>query len=47
MVELRAGVNNAIASVTPQMLENIWHGTEYCLDILRATNGSHIELYQT
>jgi hypothetical protein len=42
---LRAGIDNADASVTPQMLGNIWRGIEHRLDILRATNGVHIEKY--
>jgi hypothetical protein len=32
----------AIERVTPQMLEDIWRETEYRLDILRATKGTHV-----
>jgi hypothetical protein len=45
VVELRARINNAVASVTPQMLENTWREIEYRLGILQATNGAHIEKY--
>jgi hypothetical protein len=34
LVELRARINIAVASVTPQMLENTQREIEYCLDIL-------------
>jgi hypothetical protein len=44
-VELRARINNTVASGTPQMLENTWREIQYRLDILRATNGAHIEVY--
>jgi hypothetical protein len=47
VVELRARINNEVASLTPPTLENIWHEIEYRLDILRATNGAHIEMYWT
>jgi hypothetical protein len=47
VVELRARINNAVASVTPQMLENTWREIEYRLDILRTTNGAYIEMYLT
>jgi len=40
------GSQNAVASVTPQMLENTWHGTEYCSDILWATSGTHREQFE-
>jgi hypothetical protein len=32
-------------NVTPRMLENTWREIENRLDILRATNGAHIERY--
>jgi hypothetical protein len=47
VVELHVQINNAAVSMTLQMLENTWHEIEYCLDILRATNGAHIEVYWT
>jgi hypothetical protein len=45
VVELRARINNAVASLTPQMLENTLGEIEYRLDILRATNGAYIARY--
>jgi hypothetical protein len=33
-----------IKTVTPQMLENTWTETEYCLDILRAMKSVHVEV---
>jgi hypothetical protein len=45
LVELRALINSAVASVTPLMLENTRHEIEYRLDILQATNSAHIEKY--
>jgi len=34
-----------IETVTPEMLSRVWEETKYRLDICRATNGAHIELY--
>ena len=34
-------------NVTPQILHNTWIEDEYLLDICRATNGSHVEVYGT
>jgi hypothetical protein len=45
VVQLLARINSAVASVTPQMLENTWREIQYLLDILRATNSAHIEVY--
>jgi hypothetical protein len=45
VVKLSARINNAVASVTPQMLENTWCEIEYRLYILLATNSAHIETY--
>lgn len=42
---LRQRILVAVASVTPVMLTNTWREIEYRLDICRATNGSHIEVY--
>jgi hypothetical protein len=47
VVELCARISNAVASVTPRMLENICREIEYRLDIFRATDGAHIEMYWT
>jgi hypothetical protein len=45
VVLLCARINNAVAFVTPQMLENTWHEIDYHLDSLRVTVGAHIEAY--
>jgi hypothetical protein len=45
VLKFRARINNAVASVTPLMLENTWREIEYRLDILRASNGAHTEKY--
>jgi hypothetical protein len=42
---LRERIASAIATVTPQMLENVWRKYEYHLDILRATEGAHVEVF--
>jgi hypothetical protein len=42
--ELKLIIVAAIERVTPQMLENTWRETEYCLDTLRDTKGAHIEV---
>uniref|UniRef100_A0A1B6EKB9 DUF4817 domain-containing protein n=1 Tax=Cuerna arida TaxID=1464854 RepID=A0A1B6EKB9_9HEMI len=42
---LRQRIIAAVASVTPNLLTNTWREFEYRLDICRATNGSHIEVY--
>jgi hypothetical protein len=47
VVELGARINSAVASVTPQMLENTWRAIQYRLGIVRATTGAHIEVYWT
>lgn len=43
--DLRHRITEAINSVTPDMLHNTWIEIEYRLDILRATNGAHIEMH--
>jgi hypothetical protein len=42
--ELKLRIVAAIETVTPQMLENTWREIEYCLDILRAMKGTHVEV---
>jgi len=32
-------------TVTPEMLSRVWEVAEYRIDICRATNGAHIEIY--
>jgi len=35
----------ATETVTPEMLSCVWEKAKYKLDIARATNGTHIEIY--
>ena len=44
---LQERIYAAVNEVTPQMLHNTWVEIEYRLDISRATNGSHVEVYRT
>ena len=38
-------INAAVETIDEEMLERMWTGIEYRLDVLRATNGAHIEIY--
>ena len=42
---LRERIIAAVETVTPAMLANTWRAVEYRLDVCRATNGSHVEVY--
>ena len=42
--ELRGRITNAVALMTPQMLQNTCREVEYRLDECRATQGAHIEM---
>ncbi|GBM15819.1 hypothetical protein AVEN_262966-1 [Araneus ventricosus] len=41
--ELKVCICNALASVTEQMLQNVWREMDYRLYVVRVTKGSHIE----
>ncbi|GBM55313.1 hypothetical protein AVEN_23557-1 [Araneus ventricosus] len=41
--ELQVRICNALASATEQMLQNVWREMDYRLDVVRVTEGSHIE----
>jgi hypothetical protein len=41
--ELKMRISNALALVTPDMLQNVWREMDYRLDVVRVTKGSHIE----
>ncbi len=41
--QLKVCICNALASATEQMLQNVWREIIYCLDVVRVTQGSHIE----
>ena len=43
---LQSRVIEVLATVNEEMLENTWHEIEYRLDILRARNGAHVEVYE-
>ena len=42
---LKECIINAIATIMPEMLANVWREIKYRLDILRATKGAHVEIY--
>ncbi|KDR14206.1 hypothetical protein L798_12007 [Zootermopsis nevadensis] len=42
---LKARTRDAVATVTPNMLQATWNEVDYRLDICRATRGAHIEIY--
>jgi len=41
----RQEITDAFATITEDMLENMWRETDYRLDVLRATKGAHVEVY--
>ena len=43
---LQSRIIDVLATVNEEMLKNTWREIEYRLDILRATNGAHVEVYQ-
>ena len=43
---LQSRIIEVLATINEEMLENIWREIEYRLDILRATNGAHVEVYE-
>jgi len=45
ITDMKARITDAFATVTEDMLENTWREIDYRLDVLRATNGAHIEVY--
>jgi hypothetical protein len=42
---LKARIRDAVATVTPNMLQATWNEVEYRLDICRVSRGAHIEIY--
>jgi hypothetical protein len=42
---LKARIREAVATVTPNMLQATWNEVEYRLDICRATKGANIDIY--
>jgi hypothetical protein len=45
VAELRRKITDVIRTITSDMLNNTWAEIEYPLDILRATDGAHVEVY--
>ena len=45
IINLKARITDAFATVTEDMLENTWRETDYGLDVLRSTKGAHVEVY--
>jgi hypothetical protein len=43
--ELKTRIRNAISAIPADMLHRTWQELEYPLDVIRATNGAHIEVY--
>ena len=44
LVTLRERIVQAIQAIDVDMLQRVWMEMEYRLDILRATNGAHVEV---
>jgi hypothetical protein len=42
---LKARIRDALSTVAEEMLKKTWREIEYRLDVLRETNGSHVEVY--
>jgi len=45
ITNLKARITDVFAIITEDMLENMWRGIDYRLDVLRATKGAHVEVY--
>jgi len=45
ITKLKARITDAFATITEDMLENTWREIDYRLDVLRATQGAHVEVY--
>jgi hypothetical protein len=43
--DLKERFTDAIATLDEAMLERTWMGTERRRDVLRATNGAHVEVF--
>ena len=42
---LNQRISDAIATIDEDMLQRTWQEIEYRLNVLRLTNGAHIEMY--
>jgi len=45
IINLKARITDAFATITEDMLENTWREIDYRLEVLRATKGAHGEVY--
>jgi len=45
ITNLKARITDAFAAITEDVLENMWRETDYRLEVLRATKGTHVEVY--
>ena len=45
IINLKARITDAFATITVDMLENTWREIDYRLDVLLATKGAHFEVY--
>jgi len=45
ITNLKARITEVFATITEDMLENTWREIDYRFDVLRATKGTHIEVY--
>ena len=45
MQHLQERITSAIGTVTRDMIQKTWQEIEFRLDVSRATNGGHIEMY--
>jgi hypothetical protein len=42
---MKERITLAIENVTRKMIQKTWQEIKFCLDVSRATNGAHIEMY--
>ena len=45
IINLKARITEAFATITGEMLENTWRETDYRFDVLRTTKGAYVEVY--
>ena len=44
-IHLQDRITSTIETVTRDVIQKTWQEIEFCLDVSRATNGAHIEIY--
>ena len=44
MTDPKQRISNTIATIDEAMLQRTWQEIKYRLDVLRATNGAHVEI---